>query len=326
MAGLTWDLELLDQMTAAEAYGEELTELGREHEHVVALAADLAKSTKIRAFFDAFPERSFNFGVAEANMMAAAAGMAACGKLPFVNTFAVFASMRACEMVRTDIAYPSANVKIIGTHSGVAFGQAGSTHVCTEDLGIVRTMANMTIVVPADSYEMVKLVHACVEDHVGPLYTRVGRGLEPTVYEDMDFEFTIGKANTMKQGEDLTFIACGVGVLAAVEASEYLEDEGKSARVVDMHTIKPLDREAVISAARETGGIITVEDHNIVNGLGTAVAEVLAEEAIAIRFQRVGIPDEFTQIGYPEELYPYYKLDGPGLTEVGMAMLEKPKP
>jgi len=312
--------ELYKDLTQTEVYGRTLVELAKEDERIVALTADLARSTKIGVFFDELPERAFNFGVAEQNMMAAAAGFAISGKLPYVSTFAVFASMRTAEFVRTDIAYPNLPVRIIATHAGVSFGQAGTTHHCTEDLGILRTMANMTVVVPADAIETAQFVKASV-DWPGPLYCRIGRGLEPLAYLEEDYGFEIGKSVLMRDGKDLTVIACGVAVLPACEAADELAEEGISVRIINMHTIKPLDREAVVKAAEETGGIITAEEHNVIGGLGSAVAEVLAEEGLATKFKRLGIPDVYSVIGYPEELYHRYGIDYEGILKAVREML-----
>jgi transketolase len=281
----------------------------------VFLTADLVKSTKMKEFVQAYPERFFNLGIMEQNLMTVAAGMSLAGKHPFVATFGAFASMRACEQVRTDICYQGTNVKIMATHSGLSFGQAGTTHHCLEDIAIMRTFPGMTVLVPADSFETAQMVRALV-DYPGPAYIRMGRGFEFPAYENDRFEFKIGKANTLREGTDITVIACGIGVEGAKEASEFLELENNiSVRVVDMHTIKPLDRAAIIKAARETKAIITVEEHSIIGGLGSAVAEVLAEEGIAIPFKRLGIQDEWAMIGYPEDLYEHYGIGANGIRE-----------
>ncbi|MBI4056090.1 MAG: transketolase family protein [Elusimicrobia bacterium] len=320
--GLTWTVDTLDQLTQAEIYGKVLTDMARVRPDIVVCCADLLKSTKLREFQRTFPQRVFNFGISEQNMMSAAAGMSLEGLHPFVSTFGVFASMRACEQVRTDVVYQGTRVKIIATHSGLSFGQAGTTHHCTEDLAIMRSFARMTVIVPADSFETAQVIRALV-DHEGPAYVRLGRGFEFPAYESDQFEFKIGKANKIKEGDALTVIACGVGVEGAKEAAESLEfDEGISIRVLDMHTIKPLDREAVQKAARETKRIITVEEHNIIGGLGSAVAEVLAEEGVSVRFKRLGIPDTFCQIGYPEDLYKVYGIDSDGIIKAVQEMLK----
>lgn len=321
--GLTWTVDTLDELTQAEIYGKVLTFLAKTRPEIVFLTADLVKSTKMKEFVQAYPQRFFNLGIMEQNLMTVAAGMSLAGKHPFVATFGAFASMRACEQVRTDICYQGTNVKIMATHSGLSFGQAGTTHHCLEDISIMRTFAGMTVIVPADSFETAQVVRALV-DYPGPAYIRLGRGFEFPAYDNDQFEFKIGKANTVVDGKDITVIACGVGVEGAKEAAEFLQlEEGISVRLLDMHTIKPLDREAVIRAARETGHIITVEEHSIIGGLGSAVAEVLAEEAISIPFRRLGIPDQWAIIGYPEDLYEHYGISANGIREAILAMLGK---
>ena len=311
--GMSYTIDDLQDLTAAEAYGRVLTELGREHPEIVVLTADLAKSTKLGVFFNEFPERSFNFGIAEQNMMTAAAGLALGGKKPYLSTFACFASMRACEQVRTDICYPKLNVKIMGTHSGLSMGNGGTTHHSTEDLAIMRSFANMTVVVPADGIEAARLAEASY-DFDGPLYFRVGRGFEPPAYQDENYDFEIGKAVTMNEGNDVTVIACGVCVLQAVEAAEELADENDlNVRVINMHTVKPIDRDAIIQAAEETGGIVTVEEHNVIGGMGSAVGEVLLDAGKTCKFSRLGIPDVFSVIGYPEDLYRHYGIEIDGI-------------
>lgn len=318
--GLTFTVYDGNKLTQAEIYGLELVELARKNKNIVALTADLAKSTKIGVFFQHFPERAFNFGVAESNMMAAAAGLAVSGKIPYASTFGVFASLRCAEQVRTDIAYPNLNVRIIGTHSGVAFGQGGTTHHSTEDIAIMRSFANMTVIVPADGIETAKAVRASI-DWQGPIYIRIGRGFEPPVHSDMDYNYQIGKACLLREGSDITIIACGVGVLPAIEASDELKEEGMSVRVINMHTVKPIDKEVILQAARETKAIITVEEHNIIGGLGGAVAEILAENGCGVKLKRLGIPDVYSAIGYPEDLYQKYGIDIDGIENAVREML-----
>lgn len=311
--GMSYTIDDMQNLTQAEVYGKVLCDLGREDKDIVVLTADLAKSTKVGVFFNEFPERSFNVGIAEQNMVSIAAGLALTGKKPYVSTFACFASMRACEQVRTDLCYPNLNVKIVGTHSGLTMGNGGTTHHATEDLAIMRSFANMTVVVPADGIETAKLVQATM-DHKGPLYFRVGRGFEPSAYQDSNYEFKIGKAVTMREGKDLTIIACGVPVLQAVEAAEELADENNlNIRVINMHTIKPLDVDVVLAAAKETGAVLTVEEHNVIGGLGGACAEVLMESGVQCKFKRLGVPDTFSVIGYPEDLYRYYGIEIDGI-------------
>ncbi len=248
-------------------------------------------------------------------MFGMAAGLALSGLIPIVSTMAVFTTMRAAEQVRTDICYQNLNVKIIATHGGISFGQAGTTHQCTEDIAIMRSMANMTVVVPADGIECGNAVIACIE-HPGPVYLRIGRGFEPTCYEDDRYGFEIGKSVEIVPGSDITLICCGITVLQAREAAQILkESDGLSVRVINMHTLKPLDTEAVRKAIAETRRIITFEDHNIYGGLGSAVAEVIAESGRACAFARVGIPDCYSLVGYPEDLYHHYKLDADGIVE-----------
>ncbi len=312
--GLSYTIDDLNTLTQAAIYGKALTDLGTKYPEIVCLTADLAKSTKVGDFFAVHPERSFNFGIAEQNMMGAAAGLALAGFKPYISTFGAFAAMRACEQVRTDFCYPKLNVKIVGTHSGLSMGNGGTTHHATEDIGIMRTFANMTVVVPADGIETAKAIIASVEEHEGPFYMRVGRGFEPPVYETMDYEFKLGKGIQLREGNDATIIACGVCVMAAIEASEEFDaEDGLGVRVINMHTIKPLDKEIILKAAEETKCIVVAEEHNIYGGLGSAVAEVLAEAGMGIKFKRLGVPDVFSVIGYPEDLYAHYKIDMAGI-------------
>ena len=322
-SGLTYSVYDTDHMTQAEIYGHVLARLGEERKDIVALTADLAKSTKIGKFGEKHPERFFNVGIAEQNLFGIAAGLALAGYVPFVSTFAVFASLRAGEQVRTDICYQNLDCKIIATHSGLSFGTAGSTHHCTEDLAVMRSFANMTVVVPADGIETARAVRASL-DRPGPLYMRIGRGFEQSVYESEDYNFEIGKAVTMHEGSDITVIACGPCVLQAKEAAKALkENQGIEVRVVNMHTIKPIDREAIIEAVNDTRKIITVENHSIIGGLGSAVAEVITEEGKACRLKRLGIPDIFAIVGQTDDLYNLYKIDAEGITEAVAEMLGK---
>ncbi len=322
-SGLTYSVYDTDHMTPAEIYGHVLAQLGEERKDLVALTADLAKSTKIGKFGEKHPERFFNVGIAEQNLFGIAAGLALAGYVPFVSTFAVFASLRAGEQVRTDICYQNLDCKIIATHSGLSFGTAGSTHHCTEDLAVMRSFANMTVVVPADGIETANAVRASL-DRPGPLYMRIGRGFEQTVYEKENYNFEIGKAVTMHEGSDITVIACGPCVLQALEAAKELkESQGIEVRVLNMHTIKPIDREAVIEAVNDTRKIITVENHNFIGGLGSAVSEVITEEGKSCRLKRLGIPDVFAIVGQTDDLYNFYKIDAEGITEAVAEMLGK---
>ena len=312
--GLTWTIEDADHMTQAEIYGEVLTQLGAQNERIIALTADLAGSTKIGRFQKDFPGRFINCGVAEMNMMGMASGLASVGFIPVVSTFAVFASLRCAEFVRTDICYQNRNVKIIATHSGTSFGQAGTTHHCTEDLAVMRSFANMKVIAPADSYETAQALTAAV-DAEGPIYIRIGRSFEPPLHKSVDFDFEIGKAIQIHEGTDITVIACGRTVLSALEAAEIAKQQGLSVRVLDMHTIKPIDADAVLAAVGETRRIITTEDHNVVGGLGSAVAEVIAESGKGCVLRKLGLQDEYSIVGYPEDLLHRYGLDGDGIAE-----------
>lgn len=323
MAGLTYTVFDTTNLSTAEVYGKILVELAKEHEDLVGLTADLAKSTKIGILADHYPERFFNMGIAEQNLFGVAAGMATAGLTPFVSTFAVFTSMRALDQVHTDICYQNLNVKMIATHAGLSFGQAGSTHHCTEDIGIMRTMANLTVMVPADGTETAKAVHAAYHTD-GPMYIRINRGFDQKLYESGDYDFEIGKAIELREGTDLTIIACGSCVYQAVEAAKILEaTDGLRIRVLNMHTIKPLDHEAIMQAVHDTRRIITVEDHNIYGGLGSAVSEVIAEGGKACGFKRLGIPDTYSIIGLHEDLMNHYGIDTNGILDTVREIMGK---
>ncbi|HUI70879.1 MAG TPA: transketolase C-terminal domain-containing protein [Spirochaetia bacterium] len=323
MAGLTYTVIDTAKLSTAEIYGKTLCELGAEHPEVVALSADLAKSTKIGLFEEAYPERFFNVGIAEQNLFGVSAGLARAGFVPFVSTFAIFCSMRGLDQVHTDICYQNLDVKIIGTHAGLSFGQAGTTHHCTEDIAIMRSMANLAVIVPADGMETSYAVRAAYA-RKGPVYIRINRGFDQRLYGPDDYGFEIGKAVTLHEGTDLTVIACGSCVWCAVEAAKRLEKEdGVKARVLDMHTVKPIDVEAIESAIRETRRVITVEDHTIVGGLGGAVAEVAAGSGKSFSFKRLGIPDTFSIIGLHEDLMATYGIDENGILAAARELLGK---
>ncbi|MDR0451485.1 MAG: transketolase family protein [Treponema sp.] len=313
--GTTWNCYDSATMTAREIYGRTLAEMGKTDDRIVGLTADLAKTTAIVHFANAFPDRFFNAGIAEQNMMGIAAGLAKAGLIPFASTMAVFAALRAGEQVRTDIAYQNLPVKIIATHAGISFGHAGTTHHCTEDLAVMRSIANMTVIVPADGIETSRAVRACV-DIPGPVYIRIGRGFEPPCYENEDYPFEIGRATLMRDGTDITVICCGIAVLQAVQAAKTLEEQDKlSVRVINMHTVKPMDREAVLKAVADTRRILTVEEHNVAGGLGDAVGGIIAESGKGCVFKKHGIQDEFAVIGYAEDLYAHYGLDSNGIVD-----------
>ncbi|MBQ3302543.1 MAG: transketolase family protein [Mogibacterium sp.] len=315
ITGTNWNAYDASTMTAREIYGRTLAALAEKNDRIVGLTADLEKTTAIKFFADKFPDRFYNVGIAEQNMFGIAAGMAKSGLIPFVSTMAAFTCMRAGEQVRTDIAYQNVPVKIIATHAGISFGHAGTTHHCTEDFAIMRSFANMTVICPADGIETSKAVQASL-DIPGPVYIRIGRGFEPPCYESDDYDFEPGKAITMRDGTDLTIICCGITVLQAVNAAKTLaETDGLSVRVINMHTIKPIDRDAIMKAVVDTRRILTVEEHNVLGGLGDAVASVIAESGKGCVFRKHGIPDIYSTIGYAEDLYAYYQLDSNGIVD-----------
>ena len=319
--GTNWTCYDSSTMTAREIYGRTLAELAKNDDRILAVTADLEKSTALNKFGAVHPDKLFNVGIAEQNMMGVAAGLAKTGFIPFASCFAIMAVLRSGEQIRTDICYQNLPVKIIATHSGISFGHAGTTHHCTEDFAIMRSFANMTVICPADGIETSKAVRACV-DYPGPVYMRIGRGFEPPVYENEDYDFEIGKATVMRDGKDLTIITCGIGVLQSVNAAKTLaEKDGVNVQVINMHTIKPIDRQAIIDATKKTKKILTIEEHNVVGGLGDAVASVLAEEKIAVEFKKHGMQDEFSMIGYAEDLYAHYKFDANGICDIVRDML-----
>ena len=315
ITGTNWNAYDASTMTAREIYGRTLAALAEGNDKIVGLTADLEKTTAIKFFADKFPDRFFNVGIAEQNLLGIAAGLAKAGLIPFASTMAVFACLRAGEQLRTDIAYQNLPVKIIATHAGISFGHAGTTHHCTEDFAILRAIPNMTVICPADGIETSKAVQACV-DTPGPVYIRIGRGFEPPCYENDDYTYEIGKAITMREGTDLTIICCGIAVLQAVNAARTLaENDGLSVRVINMHTIKPIDKEAILKAVSETRRILTVEEHNVLGGLGDAVASVIAESGMGCVFRKHGLQDTFAAIGYAEDLYAHYGLDANGIVD-----------
>lgn len=299
--GFTWTVEDVNLISAGETWGEVLVDAGRENALIVALTADLGNSTKIGRFKAAYPERYFNVGIAEQNLMAVAAGLAATGFTPVVCSYATFATLRAAEFVRTDIGYGARNVKIVGTLAGVAYGQGGPTHHSVEDLAIMRGIPGMVVLAPADGQEMGAALLAALE-HVGPVYLRVGRGVEPDLPALRGQPFEIGKARELAAGSDVAVLAIGPCVHEALRAARRAARHGVGVRVLNMTSIKPLDRAAVLAAVREVGRIITVEDHSIVGGLGSAVAEVVAESGQGCAFRRLGHLDTFLPMGVPEDL------------------------
>jgi len=305
-----------------DAYGETLVELGGKHPNIVVLDADLSKSTKTILFAKKYPERFFEMGIAEANMISAAAGLASCGKIPFASTFAVFATGRVYDQIRIDVAYSEANVKIFATHGGISVGKDGASHQMIEDLTLMRVLPNMTVLAPSDATQTRRLVELMATTK-GPMYARIGRANAPLLYNKEDLrDLEIGKGLTAKDGSDVSIIACGTMVDQAVDASEQLGKEGVSARVVDMHTIKPLDEKLVLKCARDTNAIVTVEEHSVIGGLGGAVSEVLAEKGSAVPFKRIGVQDMFCESGEPEELFEKYGLSTPHIIKTVKKLLK----
>jgi len=303
-----------------DAYGKALVELGEKNKNVVVLDADLAAATKTGAFKKAFPERFFDTGIAESNMMSLAGGLATTGFTVFASTFAMFAAGRAFEQVRNTIGYPHLNVKIGATHAGISVGEDGASHQCCEDIALMRSIPGMVIINPADDIEARAAVFAAAE-HDGPVYMRFGRLAVPRVFDE-NYKFEIGKAVTLKEGTDVTIIATGLMVNEAIEAAKTLEAEGISVELINMHTIKPLDNEAVIKAAKKTGCIVTAEEHNIIGGLGSAVAEVVAEEC-PVPVVRVGVNDEFGKSGPAVELLHLYGLDAENIVKKAKLAISK---
>lgn len=306
-----------------DAYGKALLELGKEYPNIVVLDADLAVSTKTSAFAKAFPERFFDMGIAEQDMIGTAAGLAAAGKIAFASTFAVFGSGRAWDQVRMAVAYTRLNVKITVTHAGITTGEDGASHQANEDIAIMRALPNMTVVVPADAVETEKVIRAAVQFY-GPMYIRLSRPKTPIVYENADYDYKIGKGIVMREGKDVTIFACGMMVANSLDAAEILEKEGISVRVVNLHTIKPLDKELIVLCAQETGAAVTAEEHSIVGGLGGAVAEVLVENA-PVPMVRVGLKDIFGESGKPEELVIKYGLTAQDIVTAVKAVLKRKK-
>lgn len=287
------------KISTREAYGQVLVELGRRYPELVVLDADLSKSTKTSGFAQHYPDRFFEMGIAEQNMMGTAAGFALAGKIPCASTFAVFATGRAYDQIRNSIAYPGLNVKIIASHAGITVGEDGATHQSIEDISLMRTIPNMTVLVPADAIETAQAVTAAIEMK-GPVYIRLGRPAVPVIFGD-DYRFQLGRAAVLKEGRDVVVFAAGIMVHKALEAALKLEDEGIQVAVVNMSTIKPLDKEAVVKWAGKTGAVVTAEEHSVYGGLGSAVAEVLGEEC-PVPMIRVGLKDRFGESGSPEEL------------------------
>jgi transketolase len=293
------------EIATRDAYGKALVKLGRTNADIVVLDADLSKSTKTVEFAKEFPDRFFNMGIAEANMIGTAAGLATCGKIPFTSTFAVFATGRVFDQVRMSVCYPRTNVKIGATHGGISVGEDGASHQSAEDISLMRSLPNMTVIVPADGVETEKAVFAAVE-YNGPVYLRMGRLKVPVIFDEK-YNFEIGKGVILSEGSDVSIIACGLMVHESIEAARELLKKGIKARVVNMPTIKPIDEDLIIRCARETKAIVTAEEHSIIGGLGSAVAEMLGEK-YPVPLKRVGLNDKFGESGSPKELFEKYGL------------------
>ncbi len=306
----------MTKIATRDAYGEALAQLGEEIKDIVVLDADLSGSTKTSVFAKKFPERFFNVGIAEQNLMGTAAGFATCGKIPFASTFAVFATGRAFEQVRNSICYPKLNVKIAATHAGLTVGEDGATHQSVEDLSLMRALPNMTVISPADAVETKKAVRAAAF-HQGPVYIRLGRMAVETIFDE-DYEFEIGKGKVLREGSDVAIIATGIMVAEALRAAEILEKEGINAMVVNIHTLKPIDEDIILKAA-DCGAIVTAEEHTVIGGLGSAVAEVLAEKK-PTPMRRIGIKDKFGQSGKPDDLLKLYNLTAEDIANAAKEM------
>ncbi len=299
------------KIATRESYGNALVELGKEHDDLIVLDADLAGATKTGIFKKAYPDRFFDCGIAEADMMGIAAGLATTGFVPFASTFAMFAAGRAFEQVRNSIGYPHLNVKIGATHAGISVGEDGASHQCCEDIALMRTIPGMTIIVPSDDIEAKAAVKAAYEME-GPCYLRFGRLAVPVINDRPDYKFEIGKGITLREGSDLTIVATGLEVGAALEAADRLAKDGVSAEVINIHTIKPIDEDLLIASASKTGKVVTVEEHSVIGGLGGAVAEVLSEKC-PTKMHRIGVYDVFGESGPAVELLHKYGLDGDGV-------------
>ena len=301
------------KIATRDSYGNALAELGTEHKDVVVLDADLAAATKTGVFKKAHPERFIDCGIAESNMMGVAAGLAAAGLVPFASSFAMFAAGRAFEQVRNSIGYPHLNVKIGATHAGISVGEDGATHQCNEDIALMRTIPGMVVINPSDDVEARAAVRAAYE-HQGPVYLRFGRLAVPVINDRPDYKFELGKGVVLREGKDITIIATGLPVSNCLEAAEKLAADGIDAKVINIHTIKPLDEDLIVAAAKETGKVVTVEEHSVIGGLGSAVCDVLAEKA-PTKVMKIGINDTFGESGPAVELLKKYGLDTESIYE-----------
>ncbi len=295
------------KIATRDSYGNALVELGKEHENLVVLDADLAAATKTGVFKKVFPERHIDCGIAECNMMGVAAGLATTGKVPFASSFAMFAAGRAFEQIRNSIGYPKLNVKIGATHAGSSVGEDGATHQCNEDIALMRTIPGMVVINPSDDVEARAAVKAAYK-HEGPVYLRFGRLAVPVINDREDYKFELGKGVVLREGKDITLIATGLPVAETLEAAEKLAADGIDAKVINIHTIKPLDEELIVEAAKETGKVVTIEEHSVIGGLGSAVCDVLSEKA-PTKVLKIGINDTYGESGPAVELVKKYGLD-----------------
>ena len=301
------------KIATRESYGNALVELGAEHDNLIVLDADLAAATKTGVFKKAYPDRHIDCGIAECNMMGIAAGLSTTGIVPFASTFAMFAAGRAFEQVRNSIGYPHLNVKIGATHAGISVGEDGATHQCNEDIALMRTIPGMVILNPADDVEAKACVKAAYE-YNGPVYLRFGRLAVPVINGRPDYKFELGKGVVLREGKDVTIVATGLCVSSALEAAEKLAADGIDAKIINIHTIKPLDEELIVAAAKETGKVVTVEEHSVIGGLGSAVCDALAEKC-PVPVKKIGVQDVFGESGPAAALLAKYKLDGEGVYE-----------
>lgn len=312
-----------NNISTREAYGRALCEFGEEYKNIVVLDADVSKCTMTVYFAEKYPNRFFNVGISEADMVTTAAGLATCGKIPFVSAFAVFAAGRAFDQVRNSVAYPKLNVKIGATHAGITIGEDGGTHQSIEDIALMRAIPNMVVLSPADEVETRAAIKAAIE-YYGPVYIRLGRPAQTAIFNEENYSFELGKGVVIKEGNDVAIFSTGVMTAKALEAAEILKAEGINASVVNIHTIKPIDRDIIIKAAKETKGIISVEDHNVIGGLGSAISEVLAQEYPA-KMKMVGIEDQFGVSGTPDQVMEIFGLTVENIINKVKDVLKEPK-
>ena len=314
------DISKAEKIATRDSYGNALVEIGKEHDNLVVLDADLAAATKTGIFKKAFPDRHIDCGIAEANMTGIAAGMSTCGYVPFVSSFAMFAAGRSFEQVRNSIGYPHLNVKIGATHAGISVGEDGATHQCNEDIALMRAIPGMVVINPSDDIEARAAVKAAYE-YVGPVYMRFGRLAVPVINDNADYKFEIGKGVTLREGKDITIIATGLCVVEALLAADKLAEDGIDAEVINIHTIKPLDEDLIVASAKKTGKVVTAEEHSVIGGLGAAVCECLSEKC-PTPVKRIGMYDKFGESGTAGQLIHKYGLDAEGIYNVTKAFVK----